>query len=156
MSNVVYILLIIVALVCVYLVSLPEPEEKFMITSIKEHLAQVDPRFAELDIRESDSSYTEDKSVIFLCLKDENGQVYPMNTIMYVALHEIAHLLNKKDFGHTPAFHQVFDRLLCKASAKGVYDPSQPHTPFYCGVDIRGISMPSCSNIRNVLSDEYQ
>jgi hypothetical protein len=54
-------------------------------------------------------------------------------------------VLNKEDFGHTPAFHKIFDRLLCQAAAKGIYDPTQKHTSMYCGVDIRGISMPTCN-----------
>ena len=72
---------------------------------------------------------------------------------MYVALHEIAHLLNRHDFGHTKAFHKIFDRLLCKAASKGVYDPNQPHASWYCGVDIRGITMPVC-NIEDLDEDE--
>ena len=144
MRGTLYILLIIVALLCIYLVSLPPVKEHFLISDLKEQLTIVDSKFNDLDIREAASSYTEDKSIIYLCLRDEKGQFYPMNTLMYVALHEIAHLLNKEDFGHTPAFHKVFDRLLCKAANKGVYDPEKPHTSWYCGVDIRNITMPTC------------
>ena len=144
MKGTIYILLIVVALACVYLVSLPTVKEHFLISDLKEKLIAVDGRFVDLDIREASSSYTEDKTIIYLCLRDEKGQFYPVNTIMYVALHEIAHLLNKEDFGHTPAFHKVFDKLLCNAAAKGVYDPEIPHTSWYCGVDIRGITMPTC------------
>ena len=145
MRGTIYILLIVVALLCIYLVSLPTVKEHFLIGDLKEKLSIVDNRFNELDIREAASSYTEDKTIIYLCLRDEKGQFYPVNTLMYVALHEIAHLLNKEDYGHTPAFHKIFDRLLCKAAAKGVYDPDKPHTSWYCGVDIRGISMPTCN-----------
>lgn len=144
MAGTIYIILILISLLCMYLVSLPTVKEHFVISSLKERLTVIDPRFAELDIRESSSSYTEDKSIIYLCLRDEKGQYYPINTVMYVALHEIAHLLNKEDFGHTPAFHRTFDKLLCDAAAKKVYDPNLPHTPSYCGVDIRGITMPTC------------
>lgn len=124
---------------------MPTVKEHFMISNLKEKLTVIDPSFAELDIREAASSYTEDKSIIYLCLRDEKGTFYPENTVMYVALHEIAHLLNKQDFGHTEAFHKVFDDLLCKAAAKKVYDPNLPHTSWYCGVDIRGITMPTCN-----------
>ncbi len=144
MIGTLYILLIIVALLCIYLVSLPTVKEHFLISDLKEKLTMVDNKFAELDIREAASSYTEDKSIIYLCLRDEKGQFYPINTIMYVALHEIAHLINKEDFGHTTSFHKIFDKLLCKASDMGIYDPSKPHTAWYCGVDIRGITQPSC------------
>ena len=104
----------------------------------------MDPKFAQLDIREGSSSYTEDKSVIYLCLRDEKGNFYPFNTLIYVVLHEVSHLLNKKDYGHTAAFQKIFDQLLCKAAAAGLYDPSLPHPSNYCNVDITGITMPTC------------
>lgn len=140
----IYVILITTALLCVYLITLPTVKEHFIITGLKEKLTVIDPKFKDLDIRESASSYTEDKTIIFLCLRNENGEYYPMNTIIYVALHEIAHLLNKTDFGHTPEFHRIFDDLLCKAANVGIYDPSLPHATSYCGVDISGITMPTC------------
>ena len=145
MRGALYILLIIIALLFIYLVSLPPVQEHFLIETLKEKLTIVNPRFDTIDIREGSSSYTEDKSIIYLCLRDESGKYYPMNTLIYVVLHEIAHMLNKDNFGHTPEFHKVFDKLLCKAAAKGVYDPKQPHANWYCGVDIRGITMPTCN-----------
>ena len=145
MKSTVYVILIIVALLCIYLVSLPTVKEHFLISDLKEKLAIVDPQFNSLDIRESTSSFTEDKTIIYLCLRDEKGEFYPTNTLIYVALHEIAHLLNKEDYGHTPAFHRIFDKLLCKAASKGIYVPDKPHTAWYCGVDIRGVTMPTCS-----------
>ena len=144
MIKTLYILLILVALLCVYLVSLPTIKEHFLISDLKEKLTMVDKKFAELDIREATSSYTEDKSIIYLCIRDESGHFYPTNTLMYVALHEIAHLINTQDFGHTDAYHKIFDKLLCTATNIGIYDPNKPHTSWYCGVDISGISMPSC------------
>lgn len=144
-TNLTFIVLTIVILgYTVYTFKKPEKTENFVIESLKEKLTVIDSNFQDIDIRESDSSYTEDKSVIYLCLKDPNGNVYPINTIIYVALHEIAHLLNKADYGHTPKFHKVFNDLLCRATAKGIYDPTLPHGEMYCGVDIRGITMPNC------------
>lgn len=144
MKGRIYIFLVLVAIIFIYIISLPTKKEHFLILDLKQKLAVVDPQFMKLDIRESNNSYTEDKTIIYLCLRNEHGHYYPMNTIIYVALHEIAHLLNKKDFGHTPAFHKVFDKLLCKAASKGVYDPNIPHADHYCGVDISGIAMPTC------------
>jgi len=144
MNKTCYILLTIIAIICIYLVSLPIIKEHFLVSDLKEKLAIVDPTFRDLDIREGTSAFTEDKSIIYLCLRDEAGRFYPINTLMYVGLHEIAHLLNRVDFGHTPAFYDQFNKLLCKAAAKGVYDPSAKHPEFYCGVDIRGITMPTC------------
>jgi hypothetical protein len=145
MNKYIYIVLIIIALLCIYLISLPIIKEDFIILSLKEKLSIIDPKIADIDIREGNSSFTEDKTIIYLCVRDENGNYYPMNTLIYVALHEIAHLFNKDDYGHTPRFHSIFQKLLCKASYKGIYDPNLPHVSFYCGVDIRGINMPTCN-----------
>jgi len=145
MVGTIYIILAIVAIFCIYLVSLPVTREPFQITNLKETLQVVNPDFAKIDIRESTTSYTEDKSIIYLCIKDENGALYPLNTLVYVALHEIAHFINKEDFGHTPAFNKIFNKLLCDAAKKGIYNPAMPHSDFYCGIDIRNISPPTCS-----------
>jgi hypothetical protein len=122
-------------------------KEHFLILTLKERLSLVDNTFAGIDIRESNSSYTEDKKIIYLCLKNEHGEHYSMNTLVYVTLHEIAHLLNHKNYGHTPEFNKIFNSLLCKAMSMGVYDPSIPHNDWYCGVDIRGITTPICDTI---------
>ena len=142
----IYIILILIAILCIYLISLPSYKENFIISNLKEKLTIIDHNFKNLDIRESNSSYTEDKTIIFLCLKDDNGNVYPENTLIYVALHELAHLLNKNDYGHTPAYYKIFDKLLCDAAKKGIYDPKAIHSDWYCGVDIRGITMPTCNS----------
>jgi len=140
------IIVLIVSLIYIlYITSLPPRTENFVINSIKENLAIINPDFKNLDIRESNSTFTEDKSVIYMCLRDGEGKVYPMNTLIYVVLHELAHLLNKKDYGHTAEFNRIFEGLLCKAASRNIYNPSLKHADYYCGVDIRGITMPSCS-----------
>lgn len=139
------ILLLILASVTIYIATIPPPKENFIITGLKESLTVLNPEFSRIDIREGSSSYTEDKSVIYLCLKDPQGNMYPQNTLIYVILHEIAHMLNTTNYGHTPEFYKIFNELLCKASDKGVYDPTIPHAKWYCGVDISGITMPSCN-----------
>lgn len=120
-------------------------KEPFVLTSLKETLGVIDQKFLKLDIREGDSSYTEDKRTIYLCLKDPTtGEYYSMNTLVYVTLHEIAHFLNHTNYGHTPEFNKIFNSLLCRAVSMGVYDPMAPHADWYCGVDIRGIAAPKC------------
>lgn len=139
------IILIIICLLLIYIISLPTVKEHFLISKIKEQIAVIDDKLKDLDIREASSSYTEDKTTIYLCLRDERNNFYPMNTLIYVTLHEIAHLLNKQDFGHTEAFYKIFDKLLCDAASQGIYDPTKPHDSWYCGVDISNITMPTCS-----------
>ncbi|BAU80194.1 metallopeptidase WLM [Tokyovirus A1] len=106
------------------------------IVALKERLAVLDKKYLSLDIREVDrGAYTENKKAIFLCLKDpETKQYYDMNTLVYVVLHELAHM-SSVTYGHNQEFHQNFARLLRQAAQKQVFDPSIPIPTKYCGID---------------------
>jgi len=78
----------------------------------------------DLKLYKSDKSFTINKERIFLCLYDESGNYYPLNMLVYVILHEIAHYLNKDDIGHTQKFHEKFEEVLSKATEIGIYNLS--------------------------------
>ena len=99
---------------------------------IKDNLRMLDPRAGKLRIFEDNKSYTINKKRVYLCLKDSNNHYYPMNMLMYVAIHELAHVLCN-EVGHTPKFQAIFKQLLAKAHALGIYDPSIPVIRDYCG-----------------------
>ena len=67
----------------------------------------------------------------FLILKDENGKYYEMNMLIYVALHELAHVLCD-EIGHTDKFKRIFEDLLIDAENKGIYNPNTPPILDYC------------------------
>lgn len=105
-----------------------------LLDEVRSNFAQLDPKYAEIPLREGDSAYTENKAMITLCLKDpKNGEFYDMNTIMYVALHELAHMTSK-GWGHGDEFKKNFAELLRRAAKLGIYDPRKPMPPSYCGV----------------------
>ena len=54
-----------------------------LITRIVEDLIKVEPRVKDLHFEASNESFTEDKKRVYLCLKDENGQYYDYNMIMF-------------------------------------------------------------------------
>ena len=56
-----------------------------------------------------------------------------MNTLMYVALHELAHVVNSTH-GHDDEFKKNFAKLLERATQLGIYDPTKPLPEYYCGV----------------------
>lgn len=102
---------------------------------IRRRLRKINPSYGDIPIRESASAYTEDKRVIYLCLKDPDTQTpYGISVLMYVALHEIAHVISKS-VGHGPEFRNNFAELLKKATDVGVYDPRYPLPEKYCGVN---------------------
>ena len=79
-------------------------------------------------------SYTINKSRIYLCLKDEYGNYYDDNSLMFVLLHELSHVICKS-LGHTEEFQNIFNDILLEASKAGIYNPRIPMVQKYCGHD---------------------
>lgn len=112
------------------------------ISQIKERLAILDPSFANIPIYIDDSAYTINKKTMYLCLTDPDGNTYDMNTLMYVTLHELAHIITKKleydpegkVLEHGPNFKANFYALIELATARGVYDSAKPMPSSYCNV----------------------
>jgi hypothetical protein len=98
--------------------------------------------FVENDMSSADTSYSENKGQkIVVCLRDKTkSPQYPLidqNTIMFVLLHEMAHLMTET-IGHTQEFWTNFRRILGDAVQIGIYTPvnyAQRPTP-YCGMTI--------------------
>lgn len=107
-------------------------QEDPVLLNIKETLLPIHPAVKDLKLYKGDKSYTINKEKIYICLKDENGNYYPTNMLIYVVLHELAHLINKNDIGHTENFRKIFDDLLDKAESLGIYNPSIPPIQNYC------------------------
>ena len=107
-------------------------QEDPMLWKLKEMLLPLHPEVKNLKLYKGDKSYTINKEKIYICLKDENEQYYPTNMLIYVTLHELAHLINKDDIGHTEKFHKIFDELLDEAYNMGIYNPSIPPIENYC------------------------
>lgn len=83
---------------------------------------------------EDNESFTINKKVIHLCTKDpRNGKYYDKNTLMFVVLHELAHVLCN-DVGHTDNFSNINQALLDHAIKYGFYDPSKPFVKNYCSL----------------------
>jgi hypothetical protein len=103
-----------------------------VLDELRQQLADLDPKFQNVELYEGDKSYTVNKKKVFICLKDNNGRYYNRNMLVYVTLHEYAHMLCKS-VGHTPEFFTIFDELLDKATEMGLYNPSIPPLDDYCG-----------------------
>lgn len=108
------------------------------VEELKDKIRKIWPEIDRLKIYGSNKSITVDKKAIYLCLRDENGEYYPDNMLMYVFLHELAHVFCRKniesDEGHNdPEFKSIFDDLLERAEEMGIYDSSIPVLKMYCG-----------------------
>jgi predicted metal-dependent hydrolase len=98
--------------------------------------------FIENDMSSKDTSYSENKGEkIVVCLRDKTKPpTYPLideNTVMFVMLHEMAHLMTET-IGHTQEFWTNFKRILHDAVKLGIYTQvnyAQSPVP-YCGMQI--------------------
>lgn len=99
---------------------------------IRNRLRPLDPKAVDrIVLLEDTKSYTINKKKVYLCLKDENGDYYDENMLMFVAIHELAHVLCD-EIGHTDKFQSIFQNLLNKASDLQIYDPSVAPIQNYC------------------------
>ena len=88
------------------------------------------------------TAYSENKGEkLAFCVETEkeNGKGYlvDINTLTYVALHELAHIMTKS-IGHTDEFWSNYKFLLEVAESINIYDPvDYKKTPVrYCGMNI--------------------
>jgi hypothetical protein len=103
-----------------------------MLDRLRASCLDLHPIFKDIKLYKGNKSYTINKEKVYLCLKDENGEYYPESFLRFVLIHEIAHVLNKKDVGHTDEFNRIFDELLEKAELIGIYDSNMPKIQNYC------------------------
>lgn len=86
------------------------------------------------------TAYSENKGekMAFCVTRKKNGsKLIDENTLTFVALHELSHLMTK-NIGHTTDFWANFRFLLKHAVDIGIYHPInyEKHPTTYCGMDI--------------------
>ncbi len=100
---------------------------------------------SEAPIDDRLTTYTIDKKDIYVCLKTRNDkeEIYDTNTLIYVLLHELAHLSNysinnEPIIGHGKEFQKIFKILVKEAIEIKIYKyidySSYPQE--YCGLYI--------------------
>jgi len=103
-----------------------------MLHTIRNRIRPLHPNMVDnIILLEDTKSYTINKKKVYLCLRDENGDYYNENMLMFVAIHELAHVLCD-EIGHTDKFQQIFQDLLNKATQLQIYDPSIEPIQNYC------------------------
>jgi hypothetical protein len=85
------------------------------------------------------TSYVLNKGdLIKLCLRNkETGEFHDMNTLIFVNLHELSHLLDR-EYGHKKSFWRGFQTVLKEAVELGFYKPINysKNPANYCGLQI--------------------
>lgn len=104
-------------------------------------LYRFNPHAIEENILDVDTSYTMNKgSYVVFCVSSRNpsnNKIYDLNTLMYVAIHELAHIASTS-VGHTEEFKENFKSLLHYATQIGVYSYKDysKNPEEYCGITI--------------------
>lgn len=75
---------------------------------------------------------------IALCLRNTNNNLHDINTLMFVAIHELAHNYNVDEIGHTNHFWKLMKQILDIAEKHKLYTyVDYSETPVnYCGMVI--------------------
>ena len=87
------------------------------------------------------TAYSENKGEkLAFCLdteKNSQGRLIDMNTLMYVALHEVSHIATKS-IGHNDEFWENFKFIISEAKEINIYNPvDYKKSPArYCGMNI--------------------
>jgi hypothetical protein len=98
--------------------------------------------FCENDPKYSnDTSYTLNKGdAIYVCLRDRShpNRLVKENDLLFVLLHEVAHIANYDGWGHDEKFWAVFKWILHEAGLSGIYQPIDYYVypTRYCGLNI--------------------
>ena len=86
------------------------------------------------------TAYSENKGekIAFCLNKQKDGtQLIDLNTLTFVAIHELAHIMTKS-VGHTPEFWSNFKRLLKEAVEQNLYvkENYSSNPKEYCGIKV--------------------
>ena len=86
------------------------------------------------------TAYSENKGEkLAFCLnkKKDGDNLIDMNTLTFVAIHEMSHIATK-EIGHTPTFWKNFKFLLIEAEKINIYKPInyEKEPKNYCGLEI--------------------
>lgn len=102
---------------------------------------KADPeRFFESTPDAEHTSYSVNKGeAVHFCLRQRDGteQLVPEDVMVFVAIHEMAHMITQS-VGHEPEFWNNFGWLLREAERRQLYKPQdfKSHPVMYCGVSI--------------------
>jgi predicted metal-dependent hydrolase len=119
-------------------------ENRSLFKKDTEYIKNLIDRTKEINIMETPAdekhtSYTINKGEkIVLCLRSKFlNNIHDINTIMYVVIHELAHVACP-EYGHTPLFKKIFIFLLKESEKINIYKSIdyRKNPQDYCGMTI--------------------
>lgn len=117
----------------------------YLIDDIRQMIDRVNRKFnpnntVEVDPKNSnnDTSFVISKGKkMGVCVRNKQGELHDINTLMFVVIHEFSHIATK-DHNHVDIFWKNFKFMLHEAIEAGIYKPIDyaKHVTSYCGIDI--------------------
>lgn len=85
-------------------------------------------------------SQTISKRHIEICIRDKDGVMYSLHSLIYVLLHEMSHVISSTYSGyegksHDSIFYDNFDKLLALARTKGIRVSEDDVPVNYCNIN---------------------
>ena len=97
---------------------------------VKNDISVIFPEVKRLRVYTGNNSRVINKRDIYLKVYNSNGEPYDKNTLIYVCLHEIAHIIctenDTSETTHSAEFYKIFDKLIDISIDKRVFNPSIP------------------------------
>ncbi len=120
--------------------SLQKPKDPTKYASLKKLHDKFNPSHITENIPGSSHvAYSVNKGdELSICIREEGTERFmDMNTIMFVAIHELAHIMTSET-GHTPLFWENMKYLLERAIEIDMYHAVdyQSHPVMYCGMEV--------------------
>ena len=125
----------------------PDEDESLVLSSIHDKLNKIlsESEYDDIDYTLNmtvNPSYAINKEHIFMCLRNPNTKdMYDENTLNYVAIHELAHIVDKNSSSddinideHGESFQKIFDSLIKTSIKLGYYDPRKNIASAYCKI----------------------
>jgi predicted metal-dependent hydrolase len=113
------------------------PNYKLYIEQLKENLSEEKTIIYETDPTSNLTSYSVNKGEeLSFCLRSKkSGQIHDLNLLMYVAIHEMAHIACP-EVGHGDLFKMIFRKFIEESIKLGIYTKVEySQNPVeYCGM----------------------
>lgn len=113
------------------------PEFKDSISLLEQNLSQERTNIYENSPNSDYTSYSVNKGeeVVFCLKSKKTGELHKINLLMYVAIHEMAHI-GCHEIGHTELFKKIFEFYAKESIKIGIYkyDDYDSNPVEYCGM----------------------
>lgn len=129
--------------ICKLIQSMSHSNEPYYIKYLRQNYSNM--AISEAVINDNFTTYTINKKHIHICLRsrDQYKKLYDINDLMYVTIHELAHMCNytiegTPINGHGIEFQKIFKKLTKDAIKLGIYHYSDynRYPKEYCGINI--------------------